>query len=159
MRSYISLAITLMLMLVATLSCPRVCNSSAQLAGTSSDPKERIETYEASCIGNLRIINVAQGTYRGGDSKKGYARSLRELGPKGEALIVAPLASGKKDGYHFILTSVPAGAHKPISHYTISARPVNLLMKGQRSFFTDETGVIRSTTEDRAATTADPPID
>ena len=109
-------------------------------------------------VGNLRTLNTAQVTYWGGDAKKGFARSLKQLGPRGEDLIEQVLATGKKDGYQFVLTPGPVDANGAIRHYTISARPSKVLVKGQRSFFTDETGVIRSTPENRAATASDPSI-
>jgi hypothetical protein len=52
-----------------------------------------------------------------------------------------------------------ANTGNPVIKYTVSARPIKLLVKGQRSFFTDETGVIRSTSKNRKAMAADPPID
>jgi hypothetical protein len=131
----------------------------AQVADAQSDVKQKVRAYEESCVGNLRTISAAEGTYWGGDPKKGFARSLKQLGPKGENLIVQALAVGRKDGYHFILTPLPAETGKPVTRYTIKARPIKRLVKDERSFFTDETGVIRSTKENRAATAADPPID
>jgi len=140
-------------------SVPAFVNSPAkQTAGASSDVQLRTKVYEESCVGNLRTLNTAQVTYWGGDAKKGFARSLKQLGPRGEDLIEQVLATGKKDGYQFVLTPGPVDANGAIRHYTISARPSKVLVKGQRSFFTDETGVIRSTPENRAATASDPSI-
>jgi len=102
---------------------------------------------------------VAQGTYWGGDAKKGYARTLKELGPGGAGMVDAAIASGKKDGYRFRFIPKRAAGHGPITQYTISARPIKRLFADQRSFFTDESGVIRSTTANRPATVADPPLD
>ena len=42
---------------------------------------------------------------------------------------------------------------------TYTARPVAPGKTGYRSFFADETGVIRATSEDRAANVSDPPIE
>jgi hypothetical protein len=158
MRSYIQAAYTFGALLAIALASPLLRTVGAQVAGTDSDAEQKVKAYEESCIGNLRTINVAQGTYWGGDPKKGFARNLKNLGPKGEGLIVQALASGRKDGYHFILRPMPTETSKPVSRYTISARPIKLLVKDQRSFFTNETGLIRSTAENRAATAADPPI-
>jgi len=36
-----------------------------------ADPHAKVKTYELSCIGNLRVINAAEGPYQGGDVKKG----------------------------------------------------------------------------------------
>lgn len=156
MRSCVHAVFAVLLAIALASSLSRT--ALAQVADAQSDVQQKVKTYEESCIGNLRSINVAEGTYWGGDPKKGFARSLKELGPKGEGLIVRALAIGRKDGYHFSFTPVSAETGKPISRYTISARPIRRLVKDQRSFFTDETGVIRSTRENRAATAADPPV-
>jgi len=42
---------------------------------------------------------------------------------------------------------------------TYTARPVERGRTGYRSFFADQTGVIRATSEDRAANVSDPPIE
>jgi len=117
-----------------------------------------LNVYEESCVSSLRTLNTAQVTYWGGDEKKGFARSLEQLGPRGEDLIDPVLATGKKGGYHFVLVPGPVEANGTIRHYIISARPSKVLVKGQRSFFTDESDVIRSTSENRAATASDPTI-
>jgi len=67
-------------------------------------------------------------------------------------LIDSVLASGTKNGYTFVVLT---GAGN--NSFAIYARPINY--DGVRpSFFADETGVIRSTTEDRPATVEDLPL-
>jgi hypothetical protein len=44
-----------------------------------------------------------------------------------------------------------------VSRFFVVARPEKY-QEGERSFFIDESGVERFTTEDRAATAADPPV-
>jgi hypothetical protein len=134
-------------------------SASAQATQETAPPEKLAKAYEESCISNLRSINVAQGTYWGGDPTKGYARTLRELGPAGVGFLEPVIASGKKDDYRYQLIPEHTAHNQPIMHYTITARPIKRLMKDQRSFFTDETNVIRFTTENRAATAADPPLD
>ena len=124
-----------------------------------ADPGDRAKADETSCVATLRTINVAQASYQGGDETKGFARTLKELGPRRVAFIDAVMASGKKDGYRFQLTPGSDEANRSITHYTVTARPIRRLLKDQRSFFTDETHVIRFTTENRFATAADPLID
>jgi hypothetical protein len=123
------------------------------------DKGEQIKEYENTCIELLRTINVAQGTYWGGDTAKGYARTLKELGPTGVQLIDSIQASGRTPEYQLRLIPERRPGGRPIEHYAIVARPTKRLSKSQRSFYTDETGVIRYTTEDRAATVADSPLD
>ena len=148
--------------LAAVFACQSVPASvyllEVQTAGSPPDAQSMARAYEEGCVSSLRTLNSAQGIYWGGDPQKGYARSLKQLGPNGEDLIEPRLASGKKGGYRFILTPGPADAKGVVNHYTISARPLKVLVKGQRSFFTDEGGLIYSTGEDRAAKTSDPVI-
>ena len=124
---------------------------------SSPSVRDQVTADESSCVATLRVINVAQATYWGGDPAKGYASSLSELGPTGSGILDSVVASGKKGGYSFRL--FPKTGHRPIKRYIIIARPVKRLVKDQRSFFTDETSVIRFTTKNRSATAADPPLD
>jgi hypothetical protein len=140
------------------------CNSSRSLIANAQQGddralKERVKASEDACVLTLRTINTAQVTYRGGNETKGFARTLRELGPKGEGMLEPVITSGKKRGYRFRLTPQRTSSDKPVEHYIVTAWPMKRLVKNQRSFFTDETGVIRFTTEDRLATSADPPLD
>jgi len=116
---------------------------------------KQVEAYEKACILSLRTINTAQVTYRGGDETKGFARTLRELGPKGAGILEPIIANGKKDGYRFRLTPELTAPGSPVQRYTVIAQPLKRLVKNQRSFFTDESGVIRFTTENRSATSSD----
>ena len=75
------------------------------------------------------------------------------------AILDSVAASGKKDGYHFRLLPERTTHNQAIRHYTIEAWPIKRLVKNQRSFFTDETGVIRFTTENRTAKNTDPLLD
>ena len=126
----------------------------------NADPTvgEEVTSEETSCVSTLRTINVAEATYWGGIDTRGYIGSLQKLGPSGENLIDAVMASGKKDGYYFHLRAERTVKRSPIRHYTITARPVTRLSNDQRSFFTDDTGVIRFTTKNRDATVKDPAI-
>jgi len=114
---------------------------------------------EASGVGSLRDIITAQVEYARAHPDKGFASSLVELGPEsGAALIDSVLASGRKSGYVFILTAAPPDAHGRITHYTVIARPQKYGKQGTHSFFTDESGVQRFTTDDRAPTAQDPEL-
>ena len=128
-------------------------------APASPDLEEQVRTQEEVCILNLRAINVAQITYQGGDETKGFARALRELGPARAGILEQAISTGVKSGYRFRLVPERTTANQPIRHYVITAQPVKRLVRHQRSFFMDETGIIRSTTQNRAATSADPPLE
>lgn len=133
-----------------------VANLNAQ--GGDEHVKNQISFEESSCVSTLRMINVAEGTYWGGVEAKGYAGSLGELGPAGVSLIDKATASGKKDGYRFRLKPKREVGHGPIKHYTVTARPIKRLSDEQKSFFTDESGRIHFTTQNRGATIADPVV-
>jgi len=114
---------------------------------------------EASAVGSLRTLNTALITYNATYPDVGFAPNLEVLGGNGPqepsaqhaGLIDDSLASGVKSGYQFHYTRMGKDA------YTITARPVEP-ENGLRSFFTDQTGVIRSTKEDREATDTDDPL-
>jgi hypothetical protein len=59
----------------------------------------------------------------------------------------------EKDGYRFGYRQVDR------EKYVITARPLHFGEEGSRSFFTDESGVIRSKTEDRDPTSEDRPLE
>jgi type IV pilus assembly protein PilA len=73
-----------------------------------------------------------------------YAVSLAELGPPASGaagpnaadLIGNDLANGEKQGYKFTLTGTPGG-------YVINANPVNYGSSGSKTFYSDQTMVIR----------------
>ncbi|MGA2300857.1 MAG: hypothetical protein ABSG77_09215 [Candidatus Acidiferrum sp.] len=130
----------------------------AQAPASGQGMLPRAEAEEQAAVGSVRTLNTALAMYHAAEPAKGYAATLKELGPEGKGYIEKTLASGTKSGYKFDYRpeSVPAGT--PVRHYTIVARPVQLLAAGEKSFFTDETGLIRFTNEDRAAKVTDPAI-
>ncbi len=110
--------------------------------------EEEVEENEANAISSVKKIVTAQFDYsegRGG----GYAITLVDLRSRG--LIDSALESGVKDGYVFSMGSFG-------SVFTVNATPMTYGSTGSRSFFSDETGVIRYTRETRPATADDPPI-
>ncbi len=115
---------------------------------------------EYSTVGSLRTINSAQIYYADMSPEKGFAATLAELGPPpGADLIEQRLASGEDRGYQFTVVTGPGQPTGRIVSYTVRARPLKYGRTGCRSFFTDESGVIRLTKEDRPATADDPPLE
>lgn len=119
----------------------------------------------ASAVGSLRTINTAEITYA--STYRGYSANLAVLGPPPVAkpptptaawLIDDVLAGGVKHGYRFTYKAATPDAKGQITSYTVCAQPIERHEHLRRSFFTDETGVIRQTDEDRCATAQDPPI-
>jgi type IV pilus assembly protein PilA len=119
---------------------------------------EKRAPFEASAVGSLRTLNTAQVEYARAHSDRGFASSLAELGPTGDTLIDSVLASGKKSSYVFILTAGPLDSRGKVVRYIITARPQHYGKDTTRSFFTDESGILRFTTENRAATAQDPTL-
>lgn len=96
--------------------------------------------YEAAVIGNMRTLATAQALFREGDKDGNgvldYAASLADLE---RVRLIAP-GSFERTGYAFTLL---AGT----TTWSATAVPsCPLCTKGCRSFFVDETGVIRFST-------------
>ena len=122
-----------------------------------SNREETAKRNEESCVRYLRAMNAAEGTYRVWNPGEGFTRDLRELGPAKSGLLDKSVVSGRKDGYRFRYVPDVVDGSPAVKSYTITARPIKRLVRDQKGFFTDETGVIRFTTENRAATKHDPP--
>jgi hypothetical protein len=130
------------------------------------DPRSLQPTYSSNAVGALRTINTAEITYAS-TYGRGFAPTLAALGPPaGNAqtsaaaadLIDDVLAHGEKRGYTYAYRPGPRDAKGEITTYTVSARPLKYGEPNARSYFTDESGVIRQTTDDRPATAQDPPV-
>jgi hypothetical protein len=113
-------------------------------------------------VESLRTINAAEVTYASTFNTE-YSSNLSALGaaPPGAkptasaaGLIDEALASGNKVKYTFTYTAGRLDSEGKITKYRISARPVEEC-RGLPNYFTDESGVIRHTIEDRPATTND----
>ncbi len=115
---------------------------------------EAASQAEERAIRALRDAGASLAAYA--DAQSGsFPPSLEALpGESGERMRQAARAA-LAEGYalEYTLRQVEAnGAH---GQYTLLARPRNW---GYRSFYLDETGVLRATRENRAATTQDPAI-
>jgi len=89
---------------------------------------------EGSAISSLRSLTTAQMTYSVTVGSGNFAPSLATL--SSQKLIDDVLGSGTKSGYLFTLSG--AG-----STFVINANPVTPGSTGNRYFFTDESSVIR----------------
>lgn len=104
--------------------------------------KARMHTQEMAAIQQIRTIHTAQTQYYSQFGR--YAKTLEELGPPASGapgpaaadLIPGDLAKGEKSGYRFLVQATPTG-------YTINANPVVYNSTGRRSFFSDQTLVVR----------------
>lgn len=104
--------------------------------------KARMHTQEMAAIRQIGTIHTAQTQYYSQFGR--YAKSLQELGPPASGaaspsaadLIPGDLSKGEKSGYQFILQPSPTG-------YTINANPMTFNSTGRRTFFSDQSLVIR----------------
>jgi type IV pilus assembly protein PilA len=104
--------------------------------------QNRMHTQETAAIRQIGTIHTAQTQYYSQFGR--YAANLAELGPptSGQAgaaaadLIPGDLAQGKKTGFTFTVQGGPNG-------YQVTAVPDVFNNTGRRSFFSDQTLVIR----------------
>ncbi len=137
--------------------------------------RSRMAANESSAVGSLRTINTGNGTFLSvyGHS---FAPSLVALGGP---TVATPVCTGAganlidnilggadpstKSGYTFVYTGSAPDTGDTVcnsdSKYTVKATPLTYNGTGTRSFFTDQTGVIRGQDDAGAqATVADPPL-
>lgn len=108
---------------------------------------------QGNALRAIGMINTAQFIYSARHPDRGFAASLGQL--EGDRLIDGRLAGGSVSGYTLTLTASDPGEDGRITTYTLTARS---LTPGQPSFFSDQTGGIRATSEGRDATADDPQL-
>jgi len=112
---------------------------------------------EMAVIREIGSIHQAESQYYSQFGK--YATALTQLGPPvsgadgPEAANIIPkiLADGKKNGFTYTLTATPSG-------YAITAVPDSFGNTGSRTFYSDQTLVIRNNWGQEPATPASPEI-
>ncbi len=112
---------------------------------------------ETAAMGAIRTIHTAETQYSSQFGK--FAASLQELGPpasgqEGPAaanLINSDLAQGLKGGYKFVVEVTPTG-------YRVTATPAAYNNTGRRSFYSDQTMVLRENWGPDPATANSPEI-
>jgi type IV pilus assembly protein PilA len=135
------------LLVIAAIAIPNLLHSN--LSGN-----------ESSTVASLRALNAACANYS--MLYGGYPRSLSNLGPgdaansTSAALIDATLASGTKSGYVFTYTAGAIGIGGNVLSYNITANPATPGSTGQRRFFTDQSGVIRTNRANAADASSTP---
>jgi len=112
---------------------------------------------EMAVIREIGSIHQAETQYYSQFGK--YATNLVQLGPPvsgadgPEAANIIPkiLADGKKNGFIYTLTATPGG-------YSVTAVPESFGNSGRRTFYSDQTLVIRNNWGQEPATPASPEI-
>lgn len=138
------LIVIAIILIIATIALPKL-------------NRARMYAQETAAISHIRTLHTAQTQYFSQFGK--FAASLAELGPPtsgnpsaaGADLIPGDLASGDKGGYKFVLAATPTG-------YTINANPSVYNSTGSRTFFSDQTLVIRENYGQEPATEKSPEI-
>jgi type IV pilus assembly protein PilA len=114
--------------------------------------RAKISANESSAVGSIRTVNTSEVSYAT-TYGTGYAPALTNLGgvtpctaSAATACLIDPfLSAGTKSGYTF--QALPnTGAGTTISPFTgveVTANPLNVGTTGQRSFCSDQSGVIR----------------
>jgi type IV pilus assembly protein PilA len=122
--------------------------------------RSKMAANEASAVASLRTLNTSMVAYSTTYSTD--PPTLSALGPAATptstAADLVDSLLGKdpavKSGYSIAYV---AGATTPVTSYTMIATPVST-SSGQRLFFTDQSGVIRATTDGSVPTASSTPI-
>lgn len=106
--------------------------------------KSRMHAQEMAAVATIRTINTMEQQYY---TEFGhYATAMSQLGPPSSSgaqegpdaagLIPPNLASGSTGGYNYTVSQTATG-------YAVSAVPKTFGSTGKRTFYSDETGVVR----------------
>jgi uncharacterized lipoprotein NlpE involved in copper resistance len=143
-----TLYVTLLFLIVVALTA-MACNEQ-QESESSTTPKQSVmvtAANETAAMARLRSIGVAEAQY--------MAESGREYGTLDQLIqkrYVGDLSSGKLTGYKFEV-QVNAGG------FQVTAVPEKYGITGNRSFYLDESNIMRGTDKKGArATSSDPEV-
>jgi len=132
------LIVIAIILIIVTVALPKLNNATRY-------------AHETAAIKAIQTIHTMQVQY---NSQYGrYATSLAELGPPATGaataaasdLIGTDLSQGEKSGYKFTMTGSPGG-------YVINATPVTYGSSGSRTFYSDQSMVIRENNGPEPAT-------
>ncbi len=119
--------------------------------------QQLMSARETAAIQEIKSIHQAETQYYSTFSK--YATSLNELGPPASGaagptaadILPKGLADGKIGGYIYVVSASPTG-------YSVNANPETFGSSGRRTFFSDQTLVIRNNWSQEPATVNSPEI-
>ncbi|RJP74796.1 MAG: prepilin-type N-terminal cleavage/methylation domain-containing protein [Candidatus Abyssobacteria bacterium SURF_17] len=111
--------------------------------------RSRIASNEGDAIGALRTLSSAQITFQGISATDADGNGVGEFGSFAQlsnavpAFIDDSLGSGQKSGYFFAVTTtgVPSSDERL---WQGSAYPISKARTGNRTFYIDESGVLRA---------------
>jgi len=116
---------------------------------------QRRVANDVSAVASVRAINTALYKFRGEHADE-YPKSLADVSGKIDAALTCGTPPCLRSGYAFTYTLLPATNMGP--HYKVEARPNKFGNTGSQSLYSDESGIVRATRDDRAATANDDPI-
>jgi type IV pilus assembly protein PilA len=119
--------------------------------------QQMMSAHETAAIQQIRTIHEVETQYYSQFGQ--YAGSLTQLGPPASGpatpaaadLIPKDLADGKKSGYIFTVVASPTG-------YSVTSVPEAFGSTGRRTFFSDQTLVIRNNWGQEPANATSPEI-
>src|SRR5579864_5904263 len=127
--------------------------------------RSKMAANEASSVATLRTYNTSIVAY---ETTYGTAptTNFSELGPATTPSSTAAdlvdnllgVAAPSKSGYLFTYKAGSADSKGVVSTYSIISNPSNQNVTGQRTFYTDQSGVIRQRTDGTTAGPTDTPI-
>lgn len=128
---YLGLVVAIpMILIIAAIAIPNLLRA-------------RMAANESSAIASLRTINTAEVTYIAEHATAGYTCSLLDLSP----LIGGQLANGRRNGYAFELKGCSAETEGGANvKYQVVAYPLTPSQTGVRAFCSDESAVIKVST-------------
>jgi hypothetical protein len=126
---------------------------------------EPVQYHEPPAVQALRTLNTVEVTYAS-TYITGYSATLEQLGRSKDGvpsashagLVDDELAAGVKSGYRFKYVTQPDPTTGRFEKFQIYADPADGGASGERHYFTDESAVIRVTTENRPANAQDMPL-
>ena len=99
--------------------------------------RSRMGANESNAIGAMRTITAAQTSFRSQHPDRRYSAALAELATEDPPYIDDVLGAGEKHGYNFAIAGADANT------WSATATPAVVGRTGNRTFFVDESGVIR----------------
>jgi prepilin-type N-terminal cleavage/methylation domain-containing protein len=146
------LIVVAIILIIAAIAIPNLLRS--KMAANEASAVASLRTYNTAIVSFQTTYNTDPGT------------DLSQLGPSTSPSstaadlvdnLLGAAGSPSKSGYSFTYTpGTPALGI--VSTYTIIAAPLTANVTGQRQFFTDQSGVIRQTTDGSTPTAASNPI-
>ena len=141
------LIVVAIILIIAAIAIPNLMNS------------KRVAN-EASAVESLRTIDTGETTYAASCPDIGFSASLKELNTgalciNGKNIIDNILGGAdpsSKAGYVFTYAPIAAGGLN--TAYTATGLPSTVGVTGQRGFYTDQTDVVRYSTDGTAPSAA-----